>query len=79
MRKITGPIRLHSQGMVTAFDDNEQVPELQTSLISLWAENAVKNGFDPDGAIIRTASGSVRVIKCVDTDDDSVFWNFELA
>jgi len=79
MKKITGPIRLHPHGMVTAFDNNEQVPELQVSLISLWAENAVKNGFDPDGAIIRTDRGSVRVIKCVDMDDDSVFWNFEQA
>lgn len=40
-------ITVMSNGMVAAFDDKGQVPELQLSLIDLYAKHAERQGFDP--------------------------------
>jgi hypothetical protein len=52
---------------VCAFDlKGNQVPALNVNLIALWAEHAVKNGYDPENLVIETSRGNWHVLK---TDD----------
>jgi hypothetical protein len=70
--KISGPIELFRTGQCMAFHNGEQVGELQKSFFELWADNAKAHGFNPDGAIISTPAGRVKIIKT------EFGWNFDL-
>ena len=41
----------------------DQIAELQTSLLLLWAEHAIENGYDPDGLVCETQDGSWQIFR----------------
>ena len=60
---ISGPVELFPTGQCMAFHNGEQVGELQKSFMNMVAENAIANGFDPEGVEIKTPRGKARIIK----------------
>lgn len=55
-------------GMVAAFVNGQQVPELQArSVQQLWAEHAEREGHDPTGFTVETDRG---IIGRIDRDAD---------
>lgn len=52
-------------------EDGQQIPELQESLLSLFAKNAESHGYDPSGWIIETTTGNWKMFR---TD---IGWNRE--
>lgn len=58
---------------VAVFDESgRQIPELQVSAASLWAEHAVQCGYDPKDVIIETSYCNWRLVKNADGS-----WNRE--
>jgi len=64
LRKITGPVMLSALGQVGAFDNDEQVPELQLlSWPVMFAERATEAGFDVDRMEIEIVGrGKIRLL-----------------
>jgi hypothetical protein len=58
----------------------QQIGELQKSFPVLFAEEAVRNDYDPEGVVIEMPMGKARIFGCYDYDDPTVFegWNWEL-
>lgn len=51
-------------GNVAAFDINgSQIPELQTNLLALWAEEAECQGIDVDGVIVQWNGTAYRITR----------------
>lgn len=49
---------------VAVFDaQGRQIPDLQMSLLSLWAERAEKLGYPVEGLLIETPKGSMRLCR----------------
>ena len=63
LRPITGPVELFATGQCMAFDNGEQIGELQKSFMLLWAENAIANGYNPEGVVVKTPRGYAQIVK----------------
>lgn len=57
LKPITGPVELFPNGQCMAFDHGEQVGPLQVCWATLWAEHAVRQGYDPEGVVFTTNTG----------------------
>lgn len=52
---------------IAVFDETEQqVGELQTCLLFLWAERAELLGYDVNGLVVETSAGNWKLIKGAD-------------
>lgn len=61
--KKIAKVMMFGVGQVAVFDEQgHQIPELQVSMVHLWCENAVKEGFNPEGIRIDHQSGYVTEI-----------------
>lgn len=79
MKKIKS-VYLNGWGQVVCSDlQGQQIGELQKSFPILFAEEAVRNGYDPEGVVIETPYGPARIFGCYDYDDPTKFecWNWE--
>ena len=56
--KKISQMMMFETAQVAVFDENkQQIPELQISLLILWAERAKSLGYEIDGLIIEGANG----------------------
>jgi hypothetical protein len=68
-------IFLSTNGSIAVCDESgQQIAELQRDLISDWCEKAVALGYDPNGVILETELGDLRIVKNSDGT-----WNRQAA
>ena len=68
-------VYLSDIGQIFVFDKKKnQIPELQKTLIILWAERAEQLGFNVDGLKIRTSQRLITLHK-----SEKYGWNFSVA
>lgn len=71
MSKITDVMIFDNLNIAVFDGKGEQIPELQHSLISLWADHAERKGYDAEGLVVKTPRGNWRLFK---TEGG---WNYE--
>lgn len=74
LKPINGAVLVFDNLNIACFDAlgdaGEQIPELQKSLPTLFAEHAERCGYDANGVVIETTTGKWRLFR---TDDGG--WN----
>lgn len=67
LKPINGAVMVMRGLGVACFDAHgpagEQIPELQISLATLWAEHAERCGYDANGVTMETHGGNWRLIR----------------
>lgn len=61
--KIKSVMFMQGFGIAVFDERGQQIPELQESPITLWAQHCEALGFDPNGVIVETNLGNWRLIK----------------
>lgn len=71
--KIRHILALANFSMACFDERGEQIPELQSNLLILWAEHAERAGHDPNGLVVETPMGALKIVRSTGG------WNLELA
>lgn len=76
MNQPTQLIAFPNFNMGALDESGNQIPALQVSLVTLFAQHAERQGYDPTGWIITTPSGKWRIFQVSD-DASNHRWNYE--